>query len=138
MSVGERLKQFRKVKNLSQRDIATTCNTTQVVISRYEQNLRFPSIKFISNLNKIYRLDINWLLTGRGSMFLDNGTKMKADVPMFTRKFTDDEHSGLSDREYIEKVQDEVLELRKDLDELRRKLIDLQQKYIELMEKMKK
>ena len=133
-----RLKEIRKKLHLTQFEIAKALKVNPASISQFESNKVKPSIDTLLKLSDAYDVNIHWLLTGRGSMFLDNGTKMKADVPMFTRKFTDDEHSGLSDREYIEKVQDEVLELRKDLDELRRKLIDLQQKYIELMEKIRK
>ena len=135
---NNRLYLIRKNLKLSQKEMSNLLSIPYTTLSRYENNVIKPSFDILSKIAKQFNVNINWLLTGRGSMFLDNGTKMKADVPMFTRKFTDDEHSGLSDREYIEKVQDEVLELRKDLDELRRKLIDLQQKYIELMEKIRK
>ena len=56
-----RLKSFRESLNLNQRDFADSLNT-QVVISRYEQGTRSPTVDFLFKLLEIYQTDVNWLL----------------------------------------------------------------------------
>lgn len=70
MSVGKRIREIRKKINLSQKDFSGTLETTQVVLSRYENESRKPTTSVLNKLNEIYHIDINWLLTGKGEMFI--------------------------------------------------------------------
>lgn len=62
--IGERLKQFRKEKGLSQKDIAAAIGMTQGYISEVEKGLKLPGSEFLISLKKSFGLDLNWFLTG--------------------------------------------------------------------------
>ena len=72
MSYGIRLRMIRDKLKLSQSDFSTNLSTTQATVSRYEKDLRLPDAEFLENLSNIYHIDINWLLTGKGEMFLSD------------------------------------------------------------------
>ena len=64
-----RLKSYRESLDLNQQDFADSLNTTQAVISRYEQGTRSPTVDFLFKLLQVYQTDVNWLLTGRDDEF---------------------------------------------------------------------
>ena len=78
MNLAERLKFFRESLGLTQEEFAKKLNTTQAVISNYERGARVPTADFLNRLTEIFHLDINWLLTGEGPMFV-GGSKV-ADI----------------------------------------------------------
>jgi transcriptional regulator with XRE-family HTH domain len=82
MNLAERLKFFRESLGLTQEEFAKKLNTTQAVISNYERGARVPTADFLNRLTEIFHLDINWLLTGEGPMFV-GGSKVVdiKDVP---------------------------------------------------------
>jgi len=68
--IGKRLKALRKMLKLTQNEMAKILNTTIQTILRYEKGRVMPSLKFLSNLANIYNINANWLLTGKGEIFL--------------------------------------------------------------------
>jgi len=78
ISQSERLKQFRKSKKLSQKEFAEVIGVYQPNLSKYESGN-----KNITNdmLYKLYTyepdLNLDWLLTGRGSMFYSTQIHLK-------------------------------------------------------------
>ncbi len=68
-NAGLRFKEIRKKKKMTQTEFAELLGTTQRNISKYEnEKLEIPD-KIKAELIKI-GVDINWLLTGEGEMFL--------------------------------------------------------------------
>ena len=77
--MGKRLKEIRLHYELSQTELANRLNTTQAVISNYEAGRRIPDANFLRKLIDVFQIDINWLLTGEGSMFKDKCGKEDID-----------------------------------------------------------
>jgi len=72
--IGNRLGEFIKAKSLKQLHVAKMTGIAQGTLSNYENNKRLPSTEFLCQLIKLYRLNINWLLTGEGDMFIANAS----------------------------------------------------------------
>lgn len=77
--IKDRLKLFRRDKDLTQEDLATQTAISRTYISTVEAGRQDPSFAFIKTLSKTYNLSIDWLLTGEGSMFLPSTSS--ATVP---------------------------------------------------------
>ena len=61
MLFNEKLKLARKVRNLSQEEVAKALGICRSNISKYESGQAEPDIKTISQLKNIYMMDLNWL-----------------------------------------------------------------------------
>lgn len=86
---GDRLKLLREIKRLTQDKLANLTQTSKGNISNYESNNRKPGSEFLSSLSKTYPdININWLLTGEGSMFLAEPCQQLSDssieLPLIT------------------------------------------------------
>jgi len=58
----ERLKQLRKDKGVSQKDVAKEIGVTVSAYSNYEQGLREPSNQILINICKYYDVTADYLL----------------------------------------------------------------------------
>lgn len=68
LKIGERIKLVREKKQLSQKAFAEKCgNVPSTTISKYEQGLIKPSAEILSKMGYM-GININWLLTGEGTM----------------------------------------------------------------------
>lgn len=59
---GDRLKETRLNKHMSQDDLATLLGTSKQVISRYETNQRTPKITVANKYAEILQVPLNYLL----------------------------------------------------------------------------
>ena len=66
MSFGSRIKEFRKVFNLSQQELAKKLNMQPQALARYEKDKVKPSIELAQKLTNMFNINLNWLLTGKG------------------------------------------------------------------------
>ena len=66
----ERLKLIRSELNLSQAKFAEEMHVTRDIIANYESGRVEPTDLYIDTLCKKYRIDENWLRTGKGNMYL--------------------------------------------------------------------
>ena len=70
-----RIKKIRQTLKISQTEYAELTHTSQSNISKYERNELKPTIDFLINLHERLNVNINWVLTGKGQIFLaDNET----------------------------------------------------------------
>ena len=76
MTIGERIKNLRKNLNITAKDFANILQIPLRTIGSYERNEAQPSPKFFSALIDIYHININWLLTGEGNIFLSKKTEI--------------------------------------------------------------
>jgi transcriptional regulator with XRE-family HTH domain len=72
MHIGKRFKQVRKKLSLTQTKLAEVIGCKQATIADYERERISPSAKVLSIISKNYNININWLLTGSGEMFLSH------------------------------------------------------------------
>ncbi len=60
--VGTRLKEFRKEKNITQKNLANSLNTTQSVIADYEKGRYLIATPFLYTICKKYKISADYLL----------------------------------------------------------------------------
>ncbi len=63
MSIGEKLKQLRKRKNISQQELAEILEVHPKHISRYENNASRPSIDALLKLRDLFHVSLDYLVT---------------------------------------------------------------------------
>ena len=64
MDLGERLLELRKLKNLTQDDVAEKLNVTRQTVSKWETNQSTPDFDKIVPMCELYGISPNELLTG--------------------------------------------------------------------------
>lgn len=69
-----RLRKLRKSLNKQQGEFANDLGILQQQYSTYERGTRKPSTEIYNKLIEIFNVNLNWLLTGNGSMFLDKNS----------------------------------------------------------------
>jgi len=74
MSVGQRLKIIRRDKNITAKDFAGILNIPVRTLGGYERDENPPNEKFLTLLLEKFNININWLLTGVGNIYLDYDT----------------------------------------------------------------
>ena len=85
MTAGQRIIEIRKIKKITQKEMSSLLECSQSNISDFEKDKHTPSYQFLQNLKKYLYVDINWLLTGEGAMFL---TSDPPDVPQGDHRVT--------------------------------------------------
>lgn len=79
--LGDRLKQIRKEKNLSQKAFADPLSTSSGYISEVEQGKKAPGSDFLTSLSRVYGVSIDWLLTGAGEAFPKKSADINLEPP---------------------------------------------------------
>jgi transcriptional regulator with XRE-family HTH domain len=69
-SFSERLKQVRVALQLTQTEIAESIGVSQQAWTHYEKERRYPYLQQLTQLVLKYNINLNWLLTGEGEMFI--------------------------------------------------------------------
>ncbi len=72
MSIGQRIKKIRKLLDLSQQELADELKITKQAISNMETGKSTAGINVLSKLLLDYNVNLNFLVGGKGSVFLDN------------------------------------------------------------------
>jgi len=116
VSFGQRLKEFRKVKKITQEELATLLKIATPNISDYENGKTTPSIQSLQIIGNTYNLNLDWLLKGQGSMFIgENKDKKK-----FFARYDEDAMNADIQRNN-EKLMQKILKLEKEVAELEAK-----------------
>lgn len=64
-AIGERIKEARQERGLSQEELAQIINSTKSAISRYESGKRQPRIEQLKSIASVLSVDVNWLMNGQ-------------------------------------------------------------------------
>jgi len=108
MTVGERVKAVRYMLNIKQKEFALAIKVTQSAISQIENGTVSISSDTLTNISSTYNVNINWLLTGQGSMFIGENTNNKDAMNEDIQRTN-------------EKLMQKILNLEKDIAELEAK-----------------
>ncbi len=68
---GERLKTIRNLTGLKQKELAKILGVSGAAISKLEANINSPSASVHANLLTKLNVNLNWFISGKGSIFLD-------------------------------------------------------------------
>lgn len=64
LSLGERIRQARKARKLTQGDLAQKIGLSAVTLNRYETGRRTPPADVVVRLTQELNCDSNWIMTG--------------------------------------------------------------------------
>ena len=62
MTMGERIKQLRKEKGMTQTDLAQTLNVTKGTVSTWETNSRVPGFETMNALSDLFQKSIDYIM----------------------------------------------------------------------------
>jgi len=96
----ERLKRIREHLKLTQKDMSSIMGVSLKVYQRYEKGEQKPSYEKLIPLINTFNVNINWLLTGKGEMFIKQ-EKTKEDLTI--------------EEQIIETIADEPIQKKKAL-----------------------
>ena len=114
--LGERLRTARKSIGLTQEALAEALGVTKGSLSQFELGLTGMNIERLYSISNLYHINIDWLLTGEGSMFKLSG--LKKYESLHNKHFEKDRGNiiripeeaaagfpaGFKDTEYIDKL----------------------------------
>ncbi len=112
MSIGKRIKELRAELNISSAKFAAAIDIPVRTIGSYERNEVQPGAKFLKALIDCYYVNVNWILTGKGNMFISQKTNIDLNyINMIKEKFSlsEKEISGLAEILETEASRDMVL-----------------------------
>jgi len=67
--IGQRIKQIRTALGIKQVELAKVLKMNPSAVSKIESGRTNPSLETLSELGKIYNINLHWLITGTGEMF---------------------------------------------------------------------
>lgn len=93
MTLGERLKEARKLKKYTQMEAASKLGITNGALSGYERNYRDPDTEMLKKLANLYEVSIEWLL-GNNTVNKELTNKDERDIAKRLEAFKEElEHS---------------------------------------------
>lgn len=82
MTIAKRLKEFRNAKHLTVSEVANKIGMPVRTVGSYEREEVLPGSKFFNLLIQTFDININWLISGRGSMFISQNIPKNDDSIM--------------------------------------------------------
>lgn len=87
--IGPRIKAVRRALNLNQGEYAGKLKISQPFLSYVEKGLRKPSFELLASLLLYFNVNLSWVLTGRGDMFLKQQEEEANPVKTAQTRFVD-------------------------------------------------
>lgn len=105
--IGKRLRLIREKKGITQAELGEKLGIQFQHVSKYERGETVPTWENLIKLAELYDVNINWLLTGKGSMFLSPLTYSVHEAKSL---------AGVKDFEHDDQIDEIIAELRNDQD----------------------
>ena len=123
-TIADRFIKMRNMLNINKSQFAQSIQTTPSIVGEIESGKREPSKNILIKLLNTYNVNINWLLSGDGNIFLnDRNTQnieyINSDSELFIGKNNDnnsDHFNGLYSRYLLEDSNTENKNLQKSID----------------------
>lgn len=87
MTLIDRFKMIRNTLGLTQKEFGKALNKTYIMIQNYEKGRRNITDGILLNLQDIFNVNIEWMRTGEGSMFLDEKEKSNIKIEPIVNQF---------------------------------------------------
>lgn len=87
MTLIDRFKMIRNTLGLTQKEFGKALNKTYIMIQNYEKGRRNITDGVLLNLQDIFNVNIEWMRTGEGSMFLDEKEKSNVKIEPIVNQF---------------------------------------------------
>ncbi|MEP1931954.1 MAG: helix-turn-helix transcriptional regulator [Roseibium sp.] len=86
--LARRLRDIRRAQgDIERGEVAKRLGISANSVSRYERGEQEPSYSVFAAYSSVFSIDLNWLLTGNGSMFLGGDTKISRATLPEVRKY---------------------------------------------------
>ncbi len=82
--ISARIKKVRQIKALNKKEFLEKLNISRTLITALEQSKAYPSSSFLIAIFKHFAVNINWLLTGKGDIFISKPVVSDAINPITT------------------------------------------------------
>ena len=118
MTVGQRIKHFREEEKLSVTDFAQLVKVSERNVYNYEADKTSPHTSFWESLFTVFgELNPKWMLTGKGSVSLENGVgEVQESMTAYLKR------EELTD---LVRLIDRVKELTRKVDQLEQDIVKL-------------
>lgn len=90
-AIGARIKAFRKGKGLTQVELGEMLGINFQHISKYERGEFIPTFENLIKLIDHFSVNINWLLTGDGTMYQEDKSQYKITEEQVARVIRDED-----------------------------------------------
>jgi transcriptional regulator with XRE-family HTH domain len=119
-TIGTRIRLIRKTINLSATDFAKKAGVNRTFVYDVEAGRVEPSRNFLDALNKTYGTSYDWILTGKGEMFLaqkETNAEALTDetISEVTRLLADIDEQGKQAVLYAARQAERIVQLEKKL-----------------------
>ena len=88
MTIGQRVRMVRKSKNMNQTEFASILKCSIGSVSFYESGNIALSTDILEILKNEFQVNLNWLITGEGEMFLSSEVKKEPASPAQDSEFS--------------------------------------------------
>lgn len=80
--ICQRIVKVRQFFRLNQSDFAASLETNRTTLAGYEKGNSPPSTSFLVKIKEVYKINLHWLLTGEGEIFItsENDTLVMEDL----------------------------------------------------------
>lgn len=82
MTIGEKLLRFRKVNNMTQKELSEKCGCSMNTISRYENGERMPTIDTLERIAAVFNISTAELLADVDMLSYDSELKNSVESTM--------------------------------------------------------
>ncbi len=93
-AIGHRVREVRGLLGLSQKEFGRQIGLSYQHVSKYERGLIMPGVEVLVKIYECFKVNINWLLTGKGPTFLEGhkisleeDLKSKESIPKWIEIF---------------------------------------------------
>lgn len=112
--ICQRIVEIRQFFRLNQSDFAASLETNRTTLAGYEKGNSSPSTSFLVKIKEVYKINLHWLLTGEGKIFItpENDTLVV-------------EHLIQSDNNDGEYLADEIRQTRRKMGKTQKEIAEL-------------
>lgn len=116
--LGDRIRHFRLLKGMTQKQLADILFTSDKVISKWEMNKSIPDVDILLDMSDIFDVSIEHLLTGK-----ENKTKVKGGQVIYKEDGSIDHYVG-EDGDRLFTRSEVTIVLRKRLERKQKQILD--------------
>ncbi len=105
-NIGERIREIRKERKISQIEFSKTLGITQDKLSKYENGRIKPPIELLLSISEKFNISLNWLLMGKGDKYLKKEEEIDEEIYKIAKDL-----QVLKERnaDYFNKVKNSIL-----------------------------